>query len=270
MRVEDSSTAELALTTANSKAVPDHSVWEGSSPTQKGEPEEFDELTAMRALAADDMTLETASVSDYTAKPPPAPSYSVSCIGDTAAEMAVSGRKLAESGGIVHQLVSDHSQWWNSALVVRRLKTHSLRCNYHARKLLAWGAQCRSHLFVSNMALTKNALDATKELQELKKQQDAIASREAAAQQRLRSSVDAAKELQDGVEVLTKELQELNQQLFAAASERFHVVQTAEDTNSTLTDRCLFLGLLWKLRGAPLLRSHCDDLIQYLTSQKAL
>ena len=60
---------------------------------------------------------------------------------------------------------------------MRRLKTHSIRINYHARKCKKWGNQCRAHLFVSSSILNRAGHEATTDLADIRNQQVSLAKR---------------------------------------------------------------------------------------------
>lgn len=140
-----------------------------------------DEVATLRAYASDDTTLETTSVADYAAEPPMPPRFSPGSVGACVGGAVESIAKIAASVGIIQGMLSEGAQWWGSAVVVRRLKTHAVRANYHARKVKSWGDQCRSHMFVSSSVVNRSAHNATAELRELRSQAAAAEARNARA-----------------------------------------------------------------------------------------
>ena len=189
------------------------------APTAKVEAkvDEPDEVLALRAFASDDTTLETTSVADYAADPPAAPLFSDRCIAECVDVVSDSSEKCEQSISILTKLVRDHPQWWNSAIVVRRIKTHAIRTNYHARKIRLNGDQCRSHLFVSSSVVNRTAMDATADLRELKAKQIVIDERRRQLEN-VSDELDADNErLKKELERLEKELEVVNVDVEAAA-----------------------------------------------------
>jgi hypothetical protein len=134
----------------------------------EGEADLLDEVSTLRALASDDTSLETSSVADYSADPPSAPNFSTTSIVTIVEEMCASQRKMKESLDTISDILHASPHWWTSPIVMRRLKTHSIRVNYHARKCKKWGNQCRAHLFVSSNILNRAGQEATSDLRELR------------------------------------------------------------------------------------------------------
>lgn len=176
-------------------------------------PEELDEVQALRVFASDDTTLETSSVADYAADPPGAPLFSETCVPDCMDGVKTSSHKALGSVATLRHLITENAQWWNSAIVIRRLKTHAIRANYHMRKVRKWGDQCRSHLFVSNSILSKTALEATKELQEMKQQTETIRIRRKTCEEKKKNIEATSQTLVAQVAALTAESAALDDQL---------------------------------------------------------
>ena len=129
------------------------------------------EIQGLRTLASDDTSLETASVGDYSADPPSGPTYTESSIIESRDGVAEGNRKVLESLDIIqNDILANSHYWWASPNVLRRLKTHTVRMSYHARKGKKWGNQARSHLFVGTAILRRTTAEATAELEELQKQ----------------------------------------------------------------------------------------------------
>jgi hypothetical protein len=130
----------------------------------------LDDVATLRMLASEDTSLETTSVADYGADPPPAPGYSTSSITAIVEELRESHRKMRESTEEIRGILAQAPHWWTSPIVMRRLKTHAIRMNYHARKFRKWGNQCRAHLFVSSSILNRAGNEGTVELRDLRGQ----------------------------------------------------------------------------------------------------
>jgi hypothetical protein len=128
------------------------------------------EVRRLRAFAADDTTMETTSVSDYSADPNVPDIFAETPYSASTNEMFVSAEKIESSINILWTIISENPQWWNSAILVRRIKTHAIRANYHARNGKAWGDHIRSHLLVSSTDLNKTSREAHSEQIEVRRQ----------------------------------------------------------------------------------------------------
>lgn len=130
------------------------------------------EIRRLRAFAADDTTMETTSVADYAADPEVPDVFAETPFNLETHEMITSVEKIQQSIDTLNNILSENPQWWNSAILVRRIKTHAVRANYHSRKTKLWGDHLRAHMLLTSSELNKTAQEGTEELQEIRKQME--------------------------------------------------------------------------------------------------
>jgi hypothetical protein len=169
----------------------------------------IDEVATLRALASDDTSLETSSVPDYSAEPPPAPGYTSDSIIAIRDELEASHRKMCESAATLQSILLQAPHWWTSPVVTRRLKTHTIRIDYHARKFRKWSNQGRAHLFVSSSILNRAGQEATVDLHELRMQYSTYQKRV----ERLREKQRKLQKLSEEILRVGEELGQLNERL---------------------------------------------------------
>jgi hypothetical protein len=195
---------------------------------------EQEEVNTLRTLASDDTSLETTSVSDYSANPPSGPTMSDTSVHEAAVEMASSNVKIGESLDTMRGILQSTPQWWQSPIVMRRLKTHSIRMNYHSRKIKKWGNQARSQIFVGSSLLNRAAQDATAELNELRTAEEQLQERKEKLHQR-RAKIEIAREtarieMDDAVNRQCA----LDDRIVAAGLSTFHTTMAASQAEAML------------------------------------
>lgn len=167
----------------------------------------IDDCEALRSLAADDASLEIASVADYSSEPPGAPAFGQDCLTFAHTEVEASVRKVLDSIETLTSSLTASPTWWTTPITSRRLKAHAIRVNYHARKIKKWSNQSRSHLFVTSSILNRATRDAAAELADLhvqlvanrQRKQVALAAKDeiTAETARLHTTMDTLSCLQD-------------------------------------------------------------------------
>lgn len=178
------------------------------------------EVRRLRAFAADDTTMETTSVADYSADPDVPDIFSEATFEEEAAEMTQSAQKIHSSMDTLSSILSENPQWWNSAILVRRIKTHAIRANYHARRVKAWGDHLRDHLLVNATELNRTASEGTLELDQLQKQLDHCRRRRQELEVRHANSNKAYAELQREYQRLLPEVERLREEAVNVGAQR--------------------------------------------------
>ena len=128
-----------------------------------GEFADSDEVRRMRTFAAEDTTME-GSMTNYAIEPPAIPVQSG--IEEEIAEIIVSLNKIRDSTEKLRNILDDNVQWWNSTITIRRIKTHALRCNFHARRVRKWGNFSRQTVLINATSINKLATEASTEIRE--------------------------------------------------------------------------------------------------------
>lgn len=235
----------------------DHKIENNSEGAQECE-QARGEVRRLRAFAADDTTMETTSVGDYSADPEVPDIFSETPYSESTNEMFISASKIDESIGVLWTIISENPQWWNSAILVRRIKTHAIRSNYHARNGKAWGDHIRSHLLVSSTELNKTSNEAHAEQIEIRRQL-------AAATQR-RLELDRKKNIvSNELHELVTEKERLERQ--TSVLER-RMIDRGEEASvySPQANRMEAILLLQKLMEAdPSLRADCNLVHRWLS-----
>lgn len=214
------------------------------------------EVRRLRALAADDTTMETTSVSDYSADPKAPDVFQDASFSEVAGEIHASLEKIVQSIETLTGLVADNPQWWNSAIVMRRIKTHTIRSNYHARRAKEWGNHLRSHMLVTSAQLNRGALEANKELLTLKKQMEASTRRKEELEEKRKLMRVEGQELQKDVERLQLEQQSLSKRMLHMGEE-----MGMNKPDAARVEAVLLLQKLLEVR--PDLRDSIDMMVSY-------
>jgi hypothetical protein len=121
------------------------------------------EVKQLRAFAAEDTTME-GSMSNYSVEPAGVPTQST--MEDEIREIRLSLGKIRDSACKLRDILEDNVQWWSSTITLRRIKTHALRCNFHARRVRLWGNYSRQTVLINATSLNKLASDASSEIRE--------------------------------------------------------------------------------------------------------
>lgn len=219
------------------------------------------EVKRLRAFAADDTAMETTSVADYAADPTIPDIFLDTPFTLEAAEIAESIRKVGESLDIVFQVVEENPQWWNSAVLLRRLKTYAVRANYHARRIKGWGDHLRSHMLVTSTQLNKVAIEGTKELLEMRGQFDVLHNRKESCKARLAELEEQEREMQSELARLEAERQVLDRKL----------INTGRTFSVMKPDvmRCEAILFMKKLAVAvPQLKENADTVAQWVAANE--
>jgi hypothetical protein len=231
----------------------------------EGDADLLDEVSTLRALASDDTSLETSSVPDYSADPPPAPNFSTTSVMTIVEEMAASQKKMEESFETIRDILQASPHWWTSPIVMRRLKTHSIRINYHSRKCKKWGNQCRAHLFVSSNILNRAGQEATSDLREIRSQVTVYQKR----RERLRLKRQRLLHIGDEITTTGEDMTRLHDQLVPpilqraiAASQEVLELETPLSTMSTESAEAVLL-VIGLARTFPEIEQHLRTLVQY-------
>jgi hypothetical protein len=241
--------------------------------TDKGEPLEQQkrqeleiaqsEIKRIRAFAADDTAMETSSVADYSADAAVPNLFAETPFTLETAEIADAARKVGESMEIVFQVVEENPQWWNSAVLLRRLKTFTVRANYHARRIKRWGDHMRSHILVASTQLNKTGIEATYQLVEMRTQLESLRTRKEHCRKRMEELEKVEKELQEEFTKLETERELLDRKLINAG--RNHNIVRPD------VMRCEAYFFLKKLAlAAPQLRDSAETLAQWVAANEFL
>ncbi|CUI14835.1 unnamed protein product [Bodo saltans] len=215
------------------------------------------EVRRLRAFAADDTTMETTSVGDYSADPDVPDIFADTPYSECTREMLTSSEKIENSINVLWTILSENPQWWNSAILVRRIKTHAIRANYHSRSGKAWGDHLRSHLLVSSTGLNKTSLEAHGEQHEIRRQL-------AAATQRRNDLEKKKKTVGDELNDIVTEKERLERQ--GATLER-RLIDRGDEMSvfSPQVNRMEAILLLQKLKEADSsLRDDCETVLKWL------
>ncbi len=119
------------------------------------------EIKQLRAFAAEDTTME-GSMSNYSVEPDNVPPNA--SLERYLSEICVSLDKVRDSAKKLREILENNVQYWASTLTMRRIKTHVLRCNYHARRVCLWGNYSRQTLLIDATSINKLASNASSEI----------------------------------------------------------------------------------------------------------
>lgn len=221
------------------------------------------EVRRLRAFAADDTTMETTSVADYAADPEAPDMFRDTVFETEAVEMTTSVSKIQQSIQTLTVILNENPQWWNSPILVRRIKTHAIRSNYHSRKARVWGDHLRAHLLVSTTSLNKTSLEAQSELLELQKQAELCSKKV--------SDLDARKSaLRKEAHQLQEEKGKLDAQSKLLLSQILNIGEENDVFRPDLS-RMETILLLTKLgENVPSLTSDCRCVVSWLSGCQVL
>jgi hypothetical protein len=135
--------------------------------------EELEEdLRRLRRICFEDAYLDDEVVSadgdgadgGYSADPPLANLGPVSSVVGSVEDMRASCDKALAAAAAMRDALENCISLRRDPMLLRKFKRSLIRGNYHARKVLSWANQCRTHMFIFNNTINQVTRDAADDL----------------------------------------------------------------------------------------------------------
>jgi len=152
----------------------------------------------------------------YGTEPEPAQLGPISTVVASVDEMTSDSGKMTKSADELVRCLDECVSLRKDMVVMRKFKRNCMRLNFHARKLLQWSNQARTHMFIFNNTINQIGRDAAEDLKKgQQKKMDAV-----------QRTFDLQQKLSDTLEELTVVKKQVEQSRIAHTDLEKKLIET--------------------------------------------